>query len=324
MSGVSLLDRIACWPWAEAATLLFGFAWGAMLGSFINVVVYRLPRGESVVRRRSSCPRCGAGIRPLDNVPVVGWLRLGGRCRDCGGRIAVSYPLVEAFCGLVVATLAAADLLGGGRLPTRLAGGGSAGIDRLLRGDWHLLLALGLHAGVILTIICWSLLDARRGALRGSPTDRTSGRGPVVAAGIVLAVVAVTPAVGPPGRLPAGGDWPARSARGGPLAAALAGLAAGWLASRLARITCPASDAAGGSRWPAGLRGGLPLAGSVLGWQAVTVVAIVTVAVCRGCRRGSPALPGLVLAALATAAIAFQEPLRAALAAAAGMISGPS
>jgi leader peptidase (prepilin peptidase) / N-methyltransferase len=308
MPGVSLLDRIACWPWAEAATILFGFAWGAMLGSFLNVVVYRLPRGESVVSRRSSCPRCGIGIRPLDNVPVFGWLRLGGRCRDCGGRIAVTYPLVEAFCGLVVATLAAADLLGGGRWLTRLAAGGPAGIDRLLRGDWQLLLAFGLHAGVVLTIICWSLLDGVREPGSAWQSRQFARRSLLVAAGLVIAVVAVVPAVGPPGLLPAGSDEPAWSARGSALAAALAGLVAGGLAAAVAGIACRPSLAAGC---------GLPLAGSVLGWQAVTVVAIVTIAACRGCRRDRPALPGLVLAVLLTAAIACQEPLRAAFAAAA-------
>ena len=91
MPTTSFLERIAAWPWAEGVTVLFGFAWGAMLGSFINVVVHRLPRGESVVTARSRCPRCGSAIRPRDNVPVLGWLWLRGRCRDCAAPIAVSF-----------------------------------------------------------------------------------------------------------------------------------------------------------------------------------------------------------------------------------------
>ncbi|MFS0704172.1 A24 family peptidase [Cellulomonas sp. 179-A 9B4 NHS] len=73
---------------------------GLAIGSFLNVVVWRVPRGESVVSPPSACPRCGHGIRPRDNVPVLGWLLLRGRCRDCGEPIAARYPLVEAATGL--------------------------------------------------------------------------------------------------------------------------------------------------------------------------------------------------------------------------------
>ncbi len=74
---------------------------GAILGSFLNVCVYRLPRDESVVRPRSRCPGCGAMIAWYDNVPVVSWLVLRGRCRHCQTRISVQYPLVEATIALV-------------------------------------------------------------------------------------------------------------------------------------------------------------------------------------------------------------------------------
>ncbi len=78
-----------------AAAILFGLA----IGSFVNVVVWRVPRGESVVRPPSACPRCGHPIRARDNVPVISWLVLRGRCRDCGEPISPRYPLVEAGCG---------------------------------------------------------------------------------------------------------------------------------------------------------------------------------------------------------------------------------
>jgi leader peptidase (prepilin peptidase) / N-methyltransferase len=68
---------------------------GLLVGSFLNVVVWRVPRGESVVSPPSACPGCGHTIRPRDNVPVLSWLLLRGRCRDCGARISVRYPLVE-------------------------------------------------------------------------------------------------------------------------------------------------------------------------------------------------------------------------------------
>jgi leader peptidase (prepilin peptidase)/N-methyltransferase len=79
---------------------------GALFGSFFNVVAYRLPRGESLSRPRSRCPGCETPIKPYDNVPILSWLALRGKCRACGSRISPRYPLVEAgtalLCGLVV------------------------------------------------------------------------------------------------------------------------------------------------------------------------------------------------------------------------------
>jgi leader peptidase (prepilin peptidase) / N-methyltransferase len=76
---------------------------GLMLGSFLNVVSYRLPRGESLARPASRCPRCDAPIKPYDNVPVLSWLLLRGRCRSCGVSIAARYPLVELATALLLA-----------------------------------------------------------------------------------------------------------------------------------------------------------------------------------------------------------------------------
>jgi leader peptidase (prepilin peptidase)/N-methyltransferase len=69
---------------------------GLAVGSFLNVVIYRVPRKESIVAPRSSCPDCGTPIAGRDNIPVVSWLMLKGRCRSCGLRISPRYPLVEA------------------------------------------------------------------------------------------------------------------------------------------------------------------------------------------------------------------------------------
>lgn len=74
---------------------------GLLVGSFLNVVVWRVPRGESVVHPPSACPRCGHRIRGGDNVPVVSWLVLRGRCRDCAAPISVRYPAVELTTGLL-------------------------------------------------------------------------------------------------------------------------------------------------------------------------------------------------------------------------------
>ena len=78
---------------------------GAVIGSFLNVVAYRLPRKESLISPGSRCPECETPIKPYDNVPVLGWLLLRGRCRACGTRIAWRYPAVEAVTGLLCAAV---------------------------------------------------------------------------------------------------------------------------------------------------------------------------------------------------------------------------
>lgn len=84
------------------AALYLGFL-GLFVGSFLNVVIWRVPRDESVVRPPSACPACGARIRARDNLPVISWLLLRGRCRDCGASISRRYPLVEIVTAIVFA-----------------------------------------------------------------------------------------------------------------------------------------------------------------------------------------------------------------------------
>ncbi|MFH0916221.1 MAG: prepilin peptidase [bacterium] len=73
---------------------------GLVVGSFLNVVIYRVPRRESIVHPGSRCPGCESAIRFYDNIPVLSWLILRARCRACGARISVRYPLVEAISGV--------------------------------------------------------------------------------------------------------------------------------------------------------------------------------------------------------------------------------
>ena len=92
--------------WWQPFLTLYAFAIGAVVGSFLNVVIYRVPRELSVVRPGSACPACGAGIRWYDNIPLLSWLLLRARCRRCGARISVRYPLVEtAAAALAVLAL---------------------------------------------------------------------------------------------------------------------------------------------------------------------------------------------------------------------------
>lgn len=84
-----------------AGAAAIAFVAGAVIGSLITVIAHRVPRGEGFVTGRSRCPGCGAQIAAYDNVPIVSWLVLRGRCRHCGDAISVRYPLTEAGLGLL-------------------------------------------------------------------------------------------------------------------------------------------------------------------------------------------------------------------------------
>jgi len=85
----------------SAVSGAFAFFWGACIGSFLNVCILRWPAGESVVKPRSKCPRCGNGLAWYDNIPVVSWLVLRAKCRNCREPISALYPAVEAATGLI-------------------------------------------------------------------------------------------------------------------------------------------------------------------------------------------------------------------------------
>lgn len=83
----------------DPLTLAIIFLFGIIIGSFLNVVIYRLPQGKSIVNPPSSCPACGKRIEFYDNIPLLSYLVLRGRCRSCGARISPRYPLVEFLAG---------------------------------------------------------------------------------------------------------------------------------------------------------------------------------------------------------------------------------
>ena len=92
------IDNITLLQWLYASVL---FATGLLIGSFLNVVVYRAPLGMSLLSPPSSCPKCGSRIAARDNVPVFGWLLLGGKCRSCRAPISIRYPAVELATGIL-------------------------------------------------------------------------------------------------------------------------------------------------------------------------------------------------------------------------------
>ena len=100
-------------PIFDAATWLIVFwlfAVGGVVGSFLNVVVYRLPLGISLVYPPSRCPKCENLIRWYDNIPIFGWIMLRGRCRQCHNPISARYPVVEAVTAVMFAVLAVAEI----------------------------------------------------------------------------------------------------------------------------------------------------------------------------------------------------------------------
>jgi leader peptidase (prepilin peptidase)/N-methyltransferase len=121
--GVMISLGLMWGPWEltpySLCVALFLLLLGGVIGSFLNVVIFRLPAGVSIVHPRSRCPSCASPIRALDNLPVLGWLKLRGRCRDCGTRISIRYPLVELATALMFVVLGLAEPLSdGANLPT--------------------------------------------------------------------------------------------------------------------------------------------------------------------------------------------------------------
>jgi len=84
----------------EGFTYFIIFLLGLAIGSFLNVVIYRLPRGKSLIFPPSSCPHCGNPIKPYHNIPILGWLILKGKCASCGKPISIRYPIVELLTGI--------------------------------------------------------------------------------------------------------------------------------------------------------------------------------------------------------------------------------
>jgi len=93
----------------QAFLIIVAVCYGLIIGSFLNAWAYRLANGEKITAGRSHCPKCGAQIRAYDNVPLVSWLLLRGKCRDCGAPISWRYPLGEALTAALFAAIAAVD-----------------------------------------------------------------------------------------------------------------------------------------------------------------------------------------------------------------------
>ena len=248
-----LTPAIAYW-----LSVLWLFVLGGAVGSFLNVVVYRLPAQKSLLRPGSHCPACQHPIRWHDNVPVLSWVLLRGRCRDCGTKISGRYPFVEAVTAVLFVLIGVAEGLScGANLPleARIMMDG-APLPPLGIGQSAAL--MGYHLLLLCTLLAAALIeyDGHRVTVR------------LFVPALIVGWLA--PLVCPPLRpVPA---WPGLS---GPIVGLLdgaAGFGAGLLLGRAFRPFL-------GSKGDLGPLLGPACVGLFLGWQAVLVLTLITAAV---------------------------------------------
>jgi len=146
-------------PGTEAAVLIVLFAFGAAVGSFANVCIYRLPRGESIISPRSRCPACGHQISAVDNIPILSYLLLNGRCRHCAAEISVRYPAVEILTALLFSVV---------------------GLILIRRGEPTYVVAI--YLGLIATFVVVSFIDWDTHEIPDRITISGMALGPVLAA----------------------------------------------------------------------------------------------------------------------------------------------
>lgn len=145
-----------------------GFVFGAIVGSFLNVVVWRVPRGMSLVRPPSTCPRCGHRIRPWENIPILSWLFLRGRCSQCHQPISWKYPAGEVAVGALYGLVALRVWKEGLPLTTLIPWFWFAGaMLSLARIDWEqrILPNLVTYSGMIFALLCALVFPFSRPAL---------------------------------------------------------------------------------------------------------------------------------------------------------------
>ena len=240
-------------PWGlfSLAVLWLGSV-GACIGSFINVIVYRLPLGMSVVRPPSQCPLCHHLIRWHDNLPIFGWLALRGRCRDCRAEISPRYPLIELMAAALGLLLARRFLLVASR---------SDPVTNTLDWSSHTMLMVGTYAIHLLTV--YTLLAAALIRTDGQRTSRWFFA-PAILAGLVASMGFSQIPWSPPSIAlrPNFLDGSTGLA---------AGILLGWLSVPGKRNGLAAAGATTRDTQ-------LGLCGLLVGWQAVVVVAVVAAA----------------------------------------------
>ncbi|MBL8815083.1 MAG: prepilin peptidase [Planctomyces sp.] len=254
------------------------FVLGAAIGSFLNVVVYRTPRGISLTHERSRCPDCLTPIRSSDNIPVVGWLRLGGLCRSCHAPVSARYPLVEMLVGLIFLLLYFSELISGGaNLPFRPVNAYRGIVWVIFYTKWDLVMFYAFHCCTISCLLTWGLIAFDKQTL------------PWRAFLICVAIAMIASfdqfwllpvPVSVPFAMPA--EFPTQySGITSSLVGLIVGGCTGILVNRVVQVQQTSgheSDEGAGLRIPS-LVGSFILCGTVFGWQFVLVCALLTIAV---------------------------------------------
>ena len=286
---------------------VYAFMLGATLGSFLNVVIYRLPRGLNIVRPRSRCPACATPISMQDNIPIVSWLALRARCRVCGVPIPPRYVLMEAAVGSLFLGLLCLEVFSGGRnLPLREPGR-LADLMSLSWGQAGQLTGIALfHAALLSALLVAALIEFDR-----QPVPASLFR---VASGIGVVFPVLWPWLRPvPAWIGAAGEVSSLRPWWSGLVDTAVGLAAGWCIGKL--LSLAAGRRRNDRKAADALAWSIALVSLFLGWQAGLSVAVLTAVGLLLSAMAENALarlrvPPLMLVLLAAAVqIAFWRPL---------------
>ncbi len=248
----------------EILIALWFFAFGSMVGSFINVVVWRMPRGVSVITNGSACPHCTAKIRLADNVPIIGWLKLGGRCRVCRLPISPRYPIIEAIFGVVFLLVFLAEVMSaGGNLPGGALHDPAGILPVVMTAHWDVIAIYAFHMTLVTLLLAWALMQ-RDGSRLPQQTM-------VFAVLVGFAGPAILPGLQPVKWMEGSESWLPGLAWLNRFDSGFAGLTAGFLLGEFLE-----QFGKGPSRLPPPgyLRAGLMSTGLFLGWQALATVVL--------------------------------------------------
>ncbi|MCH2212551.1 MAG: prepilin peptidase [Fuerstiella sp.] len=257
LDRLSLLQNML-FRFCESMSAIWFFVIGSCVGSFMNVVIYRVPLGISVLAKSSHCPQCSAEILSSDNLPLIGWLKLHGQCRNCQTMISARYPLVELTIGLLFLLLYFVELITGGtNLPGRPPNTYAGVLWILFYTKWDLVGLYLFHCFVICATLCWTMMERDEKCV--------PSRAIVITLTLVTVVVLTCPHLLP-------FTFDIHSQAGGPawryttkvimplLNGALTGLVAGYTIRRLVGVPQHLFT------WV--------LAGLALGWQAIVMISV--------------------------------------------------
>ena len=253
--------RIQC---MKAMTAMIFFAIGAAVGSYLNVVAYRLPQGESVVSRSSRCPRCETEIRRQDNVPILGWMLLNGKCRACRAPISSRYPIVEVICAAIFLLFYFVELISGGvNIPVRQPNFHGGVVWIIFYQQWDVIRLYCYHCLAISTAFAFALMDHDR---QRAPVSSVA-----IAVGLLLAPVVIWPELLPIPLFYAASVWlqpPWLQAAVTALVGGASGAVLGWLVAWAIDL----GGAADRGRARVQLAVCLAVVGMSVGWQASIAV----------------------------------------------------